>query len=109
MSEAVGEADVRARKEHTCFLCYYPITVGTVYRRWAWVDDGSVETMRAHKPCSKLALGEIEDWTNGEGLGPGEMREWVQDTYSPEDLRAKHPDVAEIFAANGHEWKWGGQ
>ncbi len=38
-----------------CELCGEPIETGEVYRRWAWADDGSVQTVRVHDACETEA------------------------------------------------------
>lgn len=41
----------KARKEHTCQLCYKPIHPGTVYDRWCYVNDGLKSTVKVHSSC----------------------------------------------------------
>ena len=45
----------KARKAHRCDYCLNEIAKSTVYARWAWVDSGSVTTVRAHPACHVAA------------------------------------------------------
>ena len=67
MGKPIGVREVRARTGHVCFLCPREIAPGTVHKRWAWVEDGRIVTMRVHVGCDQYAQSEIGGWTNGDG------------------------------------------
>lgn len=59
--ETSGTVLVKARKTHRCVACEHPIRTGTVHARWAWFEDGTAQTVRAHQMCSDLDLGLDDD------------------------------------------------
>lgn len=96
----LGDGVVRARKDHRCDYCGRPIRSGNRYRRWAWADGGTVETVRGHRCCHDIA---------SEDCPPGESHEVCFDAvYEPlrwmsddevDVLAARYPDEAEVIRA----------
>ena len=40
-----------AKKRYRCWWCGEPIEPGEKYVRWAWTDEGKIETTRVHPEC----------------------------------------------------------
>lgn len=58
---------VRARREHTCSGCGWPILPGWHYVRTGYADGDSRWTWREHPPCH----GAICEYSDGDGLPEG--------------------------------------
>lgn len=54
--EMISEARPKARKDHECQLCEWPIPAGTVYIRVAGLHDGDFWTYRAHPICDSVMV-----------------------------------------------------
>ena len=53
MSHVVGRAQERvARKQHVCYWCGELILPMERYTRWAWADEGTVDTVKVHVECN---------------------------------------------------------
>ena len=48
----------KARKAHHCDRCLGTIRPGSAYLRWCSVDDGRATTVRSHRLCDRLDIGE---------------------------------------------------
>lgn len=62
MGELITEKVLRARKEHSCFLCNNPICSGESYIRQVAKDGGDIYSMSTHLKCKEIA-----DFLIGEG------------------------------------------
>lgn len=71
---ALGLRLRKARKEHTCFYCDTVISPGVRYWRWAWAEEGTVSSGKAHQSCQHLGWSFRlfdADWLEQP------MREWI--------------------------------
>lgn len=76
MSDYIGETYPKARKDHQCELCGYPIPKGTVHTARQGKDDGRAYTFRMHDFCESLTREwDEEEWEYSE---PWRFREIVE-------------------------------
>lgn len=67
MGDYIGETHPKARKDHQCELCGYPIPKGTVHTARQGKDDGRVYTFRMHDFCETLTREwDEEEWEYSE-------------------------------------------
>ncbi len=71
----------KARKIHSCDLCWHPIEVGSIYLHSVYKYD-EVYTWKMHHHCSDIADKlKMYDETYGEGLGMDLFKEFIDDEY----------------------------
>lgn len=80
----IGQHRVKARKQHGCFLCSFPIDKGEVHDIWSCVDPGiSIVRIRAHDACKEYAHDCINAWTNGDGVDDNAVETDLCDKLTP--------------------------
>ena len=87
MGSVIGSREIRARKQHHCFLCSTPIEPGTVHLTWTWIEDGP-HRLRVHVACNAYAQDCIPAWTDGDGCDPGAVDEHLYErlaVYTPRE------------------------
>lgn len=63
MSWCLGDTYPKARREHRCDLCAYPIPKGMQHVARAVVGEGRVTTFRMHMACESVTKSwDDEDW-----------------------------------------------
>ena len=45
-----------SQTRHYCDWCGEFISCGTSYYKWAWMEDGTCQTMKSHIPCYEFAM-----------------------------------------------------
>lgn len=100
MSQVVGDCTRRAIMVHGCFLCTTPIQKGTTYRRWGWVAEGTVRTMKTHLDCCRYASDNLDAWTEGveENAVEIDVEEALDgDTHRAAALIRDYPEMAPMI------------
>ncbi len=59
--------DTKARKEHKCNFCGYPILTKMIYNRATYVYSGEIYSWKTHKKCGDIAskLNMYDDCSEG--------------------------------------------
>jgi hypothetical protein len=63
---------IKARKFHTCYWCGERIKKGEQYARWAWVENGVVDSIRVHPECKDAWHAAAEEEWGYYKTGPGD-------------------------------------
>jgi hypothetical protein len=81
METIVEQTKRKARKRHSCDMCWCPIEAGSIYLYSVYKHD-EIYTWKMHQHCQDIAEKlKMYDETYGEGLDSNMFNEFINDEY----------------------------